>query len=205
MPTQGKKHPVFRALATTPKYSRSIGTNGGSAPVEPRAALPRPHLPDQEPELMVANQALSLPCAIVWLQKKNLPRRTPPPSHPGRHRFREWNSTDPFWELSIPGDRGSTPLICFVFPKAEQHLLFRVAGSGLIGGVSLGIEENRRIRRWSFKRDGTLEIDLFDKDSQNLNVDLNQQIWSLTAELQPWIGTKMSVSLNQRKSVFWVH
>lgn len=42
----------------------------------------------------------------------------------------------------------------------------------------------------SFQREGTLKMDLFDKDSQNLDVDLNQPISSLMAELQPWIGTE---------------
>ena len=63
----------------------------------------------------------------------------------------------------------------FVFLKAEQHLLFRVAGSGAVGGVYLaGTKENSwNIRRWrldgktmSFKRDGTLKMDVFDKDSK---------------------------------------
>lgn len=85
--------------------------------------------------------------------------------------------------MSIPGKGGVLPL--FVFPKAEQYLLFRVAGSGAVGGVYLaGTKENSwNIKRWrldgktmSLKRGGTLKMDVLDKDSQNLDVDLNQPI-----------------------------
>lgn len=144
---------------------------------------------------MLANQALSFPCAIVDCKKFYQDTHHLHP-HPGHHGSESGTPLIPCKTWASQGT-GRCSHYFLVFPKAEQHLLFRVAEPGSIGGVYLaGTEENSRIIRrldgktMSFQREGTLKMDLFDKDSQNLDVDLNQPIWSLMAELQPWIGTE---------------
>lgn len=171
-----------------------MGSNGGPAPVELRAALPRSHLPGQEPELMLANQALSFPCAIVDCKK--FYQDTLPPSHPGHHGSENGTPLIPS-ETWAPQGAGGCSHYLLSYLKQNSTCFSGLQDWAQIGGIYLaGTEENsRNIRRldgktMSFQRDGTLKIDLFNKDSQNLGVDLNQPIWSLTAELQPWIGTE---------------
>lgn len=67
----------------------------------------------------------------------------------------------------------------------RRYFLVLITTRRGVGGVYLaGTKENSwNIRRWrrdgktmSLKRGGTLKMDVFDKDSQNLDVDLNQPI-----------------------------